>query len=67
MKPDFCPECLKKNVVATTNGPTCSHVEQSGAAWWPTGWELDSTRPGAMTQGQRIEWLQAKRSLQLKK
>lgn len=51
MKP--CPECLKANVVASIDGPTCPHQMNSGLLWFPAWWD-------SAPESQRLVWLESK-------
>jgi len=48
--PALCPECLRKNVVATATGPTCTHNSRAGN-WWPAGWQT-------MHEPERVRFLE---------
>lgn len=38
MKPNLCPKCFFRGVIATKGGPTCTHAEPNGLKWWPEDW-----------------------------
>jgi hypothetical protein len=48
---DLCPQCLAANIIATRNGPTCTHQLNSGVLWWPAWWQDGST------EAKRLAWL----------
>lgn len=52
MTPALCPLCLAKNIVASDNGPTCSHV--TTGSWWPEWWNTGG-------EVQRLVWLEARK------
>ncbi len=40
MTPNYCHHCQTAGIIATVNGPTCTHHNHgTGAAWFPPGWE----------------------------
>jgi hypothetical protein len=47
----LCPDCLAKNIVATVDGPTCSH--RPPGPWWPDWW-------GTVSEERRCAWLRAR-------
>lgn len=38
MSPNLCPQCLAQNIIATANGPTCTHQPNADALWFPSWW-----------------------------
>lgn len=55
LAPTLCPQCLDNNVIATASGPTCTHRERTGAAWFPEWW----LQPPVFEPSQRRnEWLE---------
>lgn len=55
----LCPACLAANVIATVNGPTCTHVEPNGLKWWPVNWGAENQNH-AMSEAKRVAWLERK-------
>lgn len=52
MSPNLCPHCHAAGIIATVNGPTCTHHQHgSDDAWFPPGW---SDRP-ALGMGVAME------------
>lgn len=40
MTPFYCPQCRLAGIIATVNGPTCTHHNHgTGVAWFPAWWE----------------------------
>jgi hypothetical protein len=58
--PPLCPLCLTQSVVATVNGPTCVHIEPTGAKWWPKNYSEPAGTRAAMTEAERVAWLERK-------
>lgn len=60
MTPKLCEQCLAKNVVATLNGPTCSHhAHGSGATWFPDWWTPKNDEPNAFgRESRRLEYIE---------
>lgn len=56
----LCPTCLAANVIATVNGPTCTHVQPNGVKWWPPNWSEFAEMTGAMSETERVAWLEKK-------
>lgn len=52
--PALCPSCRAAGIIATRAGPTCTHGERTGAAWFPPWWGEKET-----PEAQRTAWLHA--------
>lgn len=59
---DLCPACLSRNVIATRNGPTCTHQPAHNAAWFPPWWSDRHEAPDAIRR--RLEFLELQRNKQ---
>lgn len=55
-----CPACWLRGIVATNSGPTCTHQDQTGSAWFPD-WRLVGSHDPSATQ-RRCDWLKEKRT-----
>jgi hypothetical protein len=56
--PAYCPHCRDAGVIATVNGPTCTHHKHgTGVAWFPSWWDQVETGMGVAMQIRREKFL----------
>lgn len=39
MTPTYCQKCHAENRIAVINGPTCTHISNTGDSWFLQGWQ----------------------------
>lgn len=58
MTPQYCQFCLAANVIATVNGPTCTHHKHgSDSAWFPKWWDENPFGMGVAMEIRRMKFL----------